>query len=257
MAPASCAAPPATCGLGHRAHGLRLVRSAGLVRSACSAGLVRPARFECPGPWVSGAAILVAITAPHKPHTSALRPSAPASRRQDPPRGCPASASFDDNRPLHEARSSRISRPSFGGVLGHLPREVSAESGPTEPSPAGHAAGARREPRGSGCKRVPTVDPIGRCGLRSRNHRSGELPLFAGRLPSGVHPGAPIRHLRSPRRTDESAPTWTRDRAGCPRHCPRTGAPYYECQYVGSASYKIVSGIDFRFGRNRVFGRIY
>jgi hypothetical protein len=40
-----------------------------------------------------------------------------------------ASASFDENRPVQDARSSEISRPSFCGVLELLPREVSAESG--------------------------------------------------------------------------------------------------------------------------------
>lgn len=123
----------------------------------------------------------------------ALRPFAPARSLRARRGARLASASFDENRPVQEARSSRISGPSFCGVLGHLPREVSAESGRGEKGPGlprSCSAGARSEPRCTGRKRVPTMGQLGRCGLRSTDHRGWSLPILAGRSPAEVRPRA-------------------------------------------------------------------
>jgi hypothetical protein len=73
---------------------------------------------------------------------------------------------------------------------------------------------------------------------------------LAGR---GSSPSTP----RSPLRADAPAPRGWGTGPGAPGAVLGRATPYYECQYYRSRTYKIVSGIDFRFGRNGVFGRIY
>jgi hypothetical protein len=57
--------------------------------------------------------------------------------------------------------------------------------------PRSCSAGARSELRCTGRKRVPTMGQLGRCGLRSTDHRGWSLPILAGRSPAEVRPPGP------------------------------------------------------------------
>ena len=178
--------------------------------------------------------------------SGALRPLAPA-RSLRARRGHVSQAHlFDENRPVQEARSSRISGPSFCGVLGLLPREVSAESGRGEKkAPAFPGRTARvhaanlAAPDASACQRWGSSEDADFDQETIAVRRCRSLPAAR---PPRFGPGA----LAS-----------TLDLVRCSWALRGTRAPYCECQYYGSSTYKIVSGIDFRFGQNGVFGRIY
>jgi hypothetical protein len=176
----------------------------------------------------------------------ALRSFAPARSSPGPPRTRLASASFrrESTRPrgpIEQDLGAKFLRcpgasppRSFGRVW------TGREKAPA--FPGSYSAGTRSEPRCTGRKRVPTMGQLGRCGLRSTDHRGWSLPILAGRSPAEVRP-----------------PGLSFDAEPGPMLMALRGAraPYYECQYYGSSTYKIVSGIDFRFGQNGVFGRIY
>lgn len=176
------------------------------------------------------------------------------------PRGCPARRRFRRETHVPKGQIEAVFEakfracppasppPSFGLVR-------SAAGGPPRISRAGAPAndrtrnGPRPEPPAQA--RVPTTDLTGRSGLRSKEHR---LFDHCRSLPAMRR----ARDCRAQRAGDEnrsSAPTTTAvPYAGAAmervqRNC-RRATPYYESPHYGSRTYKIVSEIDFSFGRD-------
>lgn len=137
--------------------------------------------------------------------------------------------------------------PSFGLVRSALARSPNLARGRSTNDRTRN--GPRPEPPAQA--RVPTTDLTGRSGLRSKEHRLFEhcRSLPASRC---------ARDRRTQRAGDEnrsSAPTTTAaPHAGAAmervqRNC-RRATPYYESPHYGSWTYKIISEIDFSFGRD-------
>jgi hypothetical protein len=134
--------------------------------------------------------------------------------------------------------------PSLGSV------RAGSRNAPHESCETFHGGTQLAAPAASVCQR----------SIRSEDADFDQEAIAPGRcrsLPAARPPRFIPEHsaLAAPGRRTRS--TWTGTGSGARGAVLGRATPYYECQYYRSRTYKIVSGIDFRFGRNGVFGRIY